>query len=54
MTLKAAGKEYNSYLIMAKKALEDGYKQNEDNEAYAYYPHQITLYEVTQELEKVK
>lgn len=39
---------------MAKKALEDGYKQNEDNEAYAYYPHQITLYEVTQELEKVK
>lgn len=54
MTLKSAGKEYNSYLAMAKKALEEGYKQNEDNEAYAYYPHQITLHEVTQELEKAK
>lgn len=54
MTFKAAGKEYKSRLEITKKALEEGYKQNEDNEIYSNYPHQITLYEVIQELEKAK
>ncbi|MDF7816504.1 hypothetical protein P1X15_02820 [Runella sp. MFBS21] len=54
MINKDTAKEYKSYLEIAKKSFEEGYKQNEDNEAYAYYPHQITLHEVIQELEKAK
>ncbi|WP_428655277.1 tetratricopeptide repeat protein [Runella sp.] len=50
MVYKVEGKVYKPHLEFAKKAFEDGYKQNEDNEAYAYYPHQITLYEVLEEL----
>jgi tetratricopeptide (TPR) repeat protein len=40
------------YLEIAKQAKSDGYGLNEDNTYYSYYPHQITLYEINQELNK--
>jgi len=41
----------NKYLQIAKQAKEKGYNINEDNIYYAYYPHQVTLYEINQELQ---
>jgi tetratricopeptide (TPR) repeat protein len=41
----------NKYLQIAKKSKLEGYSLNEDNVFYAYYPHQITLYEIERELE---
>jgi tetratricopeptide (TPR) repeat protein len=41
----------NKYLQTAKQSITDGYTMSEDNLYYAYYPHQVTLYEVEQELE---
>ena len=41
----------NKYLELARMAIIDGYTMSEDNLYYAYYPHQVTLYEVGQELE---
>lgn len=38
------------HLQMAKEALLVGHGISEDNTIYAYYPHQITLYEIEQEL----
>ena len=42
----------NKYLLIAKQSKLQGYGLNEDNVYYAYYPHQITLYEINKELEK--
>lgn len=39
------------YLDIAKQAKEKGYNINEDNIYYAYYPHQVTLYEINEELQ---
>ena len=44
--------DYHKYLQIAKRALNTGYSMNEDNTYYAYYPHQITLYEIENELAK--
>lgn len=54
LTYKAVGNiiESKRLLDVAQTASRNGYKQNEDNEAYAYYPHQITLYEIEEELKK--
>jgi tetratricopeptide (TPR) repeat protein len=41
----------NKYLQIAKQAKEKGYNINEDNTYYAYYPHQVTLYEINLELQ---
>ena len=41
----------NKYLEIAKQSKTKGYNINEDNIYYAYYPHQITLYEINQELQ---
>ena len=41
----------NKYLQIAKQAKEKGYNINEDNIYYAYYPHQVTLYEINIELQ---
>jgi tetratricopeptide (TPR) repeat protein len=41
----------NKYLQTAKRSKLLGYGLNEDNVYYAYYPHQITLYEINQESE---
>jgi tetratricopeptide (TPR) repeat protein len=41
----------NKYLEIAKQSKIKGYNINEDNIYYAYYPHQITLYEINKELE---
>jgi tetratricopeptide (TPR) repeat protein len=38
------------HLSIAKQSRLDGYGLNEDNIFYAYYPHQITLYEINKEL----
>jgi tetratricopeptide (TPR) repeat protein len=43
---------YNKYLQLAKAAKEKGFDINEDNTYYAYYPHQITLYEINNEMVK--
>ena len=40
----------NKYLQTARQSIIDGYTMSEDNLYYAYYPHQVTLYEVEQEL----
>jgi tetratricopeptide (TPR) repeat protein len=40
------------YLGIAKQAKTQGYGMNEDNMFYVYYPHQITLYEINEALEK--
>jgi tetratricopeptide (TPR) repeat protein len=40
------------YLQIAKETKSQGYGTNEDNVYYAYYPHQITLYEIEKELHK--
>ena len=42
----------NKYLQIAKETKSQGYGTNEDNVPYAYYPHQITLYEIEKELRK--
>jgi tetratricopeptide (TPR) repeat protein len=42
----------NKYLQIAKETKSQGYGTNEDNVYYAYYPHQITLYEIEKELHK--
>lgn len=41
----------NKYLEIAKQAKIKGYNMNEGNTYYAYYPHQITLYEINKELQ---
>ena len=41
----------NKYLEIAKQSKAKGYDINEDNIYYAYYPHQITLYEINKELQ---
>jgi tetratricopeptide (TPR) repeat protein len=41
----------NKYLQIAKQSKGKGYNINEDNIYYAYYPHQVTLYEINKELE---
>lgn len=41
------------YLEIAKQSIIDGYSMNEDNLYYAYYPHQVTLYEIEQALSGV-
>ena len=43
----------SNYLQLTKDALNKGYGMNEDNMKYAYYPHEITLYEVEEELGKI-
>jgi tetratricopeptide (TPR) repeat protein len=40
------------YLLIAKEAKTAGYSISEDNMSYAYYPHQITGYEIEQALGK--
>jgi len=40
----------NKYLELAKDSKLKGYGMNEDNIYYAYYPHQVTLYEINNEL----
>jgi tetratricopeptide (TPR) repeat protein len=42
----------NKYLEIAKLSKTKGYDINEDNIYYAYYPHQITLYEINKELQQ--
>jgi len=42
----------NKYLLIAKQSKLKGYNIGEDNFYYAYYPHQITLYEIEKELKK--
>jgi len=42
----------NKYLEIAKQAKSKGYSMNEDNLYYAYYPHQITLYEINTALQQ--
>jgi tetratricopeptide (TPR) repeat protein len=41
----------NKYLEIAKQSKTKGYNMNEGNVYYAYYPHQITLYEINIELQ---
>lgn len=41
----------NKYLQIAKQSKLKGYNLNEDNTYYAYYPHQITLFEIEKELQ---
>lgn len=41
----------NKYLEIAKQSKIKGYNINEDNVYYAYYPHQITAYEINMELQ---
>jgi tetratricopeptide (TPR) repeat protein len=41
----------NKYLEIAKQSKTKGYNINEGNVYYAYYPHQVTLYEINKELE---
>lgn len=53
MTYKAVNnQEYRKFLGAAHAAVMSGFKQNEDNEFYAYYPYQITLFEIEEELSK--
>ena len=53
MTYKAVNKEeYRKFLGAAHAAVLSGFKQNEDNEFYAYYPYQITRFEIEEELKK--
>ena len=40
----------NKYLEVAKQSKTKGYDINEGNVYYAYYPHQITLFEINKEL----
>lgn len=40
----------NKHLSIAKTAKEKAFNINEDNIYYAYYPHQVTLYEINIEL----
>jgi tetratricopeptide (TPR) repeat protein len=40
------------YLRIAKETRSKGYSSNEDNLYYAYYPHQITAYEIEKELSR--
>jgi len=42
----------NKYLQIAAQTKSKGYTMGEDNIFYSYYPHQITLYEINQALEK--
>ena len=42
----------NKYLQIAKQSKIKGHSLNEDNVFYAYYPHQITLYEIEKDLLK--
>ncbi len=42
----------NKYLEIAKQSKMKGYNINEDNIYYAYYPHQITLYEINEALQQ--
>jgi len=44
----------NNYLLIAKQSKTKGYGLSEDNIYYAYYPHQITLYEINKELNDIK
>ncbi len=41
----------NKYLEIARQSKIKGYNINEDNVYYAYYPHQITAYEINMELQ---
>jgi tetratricopeptide (TPR) repeat protein len=38
------------YLNIAKEGYNSGYRMNEDNIYYAYYPYQITLFEIEQKI----
>ena len=40
----------NAYLDKAKKAIANKYGMNEDNMYYAYYPYQITAFEIQREI----
>ncbi len=42
------------YLLNAKKSFVDKYKINEGNLFYAYYPHEVTLYETEKALADVE
>jgi len=42
------------YLRAAYEAVSNGYLLNETNEAFTYYPHQITLFEVEKEINNRK
>ena len=44
----------NKYLQFSKQAFINGYGLNEDNVYYAYYPHQITLYEIEEAIKREK
>ena len=43
-------KEKRHFLENAREFASKGYRQNEDQEIYSNYPHQITLYEIEEEL----
>lgn len=52
LTYKAEGDttQAGMYFHRAKEALSNGYSMNEDSQFYVYYPRQITLFEINQEL----
>lgn len=56
LTYKREGnlKQAKMHLEIAKKFISMGYGTNEDNVIYAYYPHQITLYEIDVEIDNLK
>ncbi len=44
--------QQKKYLTICLQALKNGYSMSEDNLYYAYYPHQITLFEVENALKE--
>ena len=42
------------HLFMAQKSMKQGYRMNEDNEIYANYPLQISLFDVEKQIETLK
>ena len=42
------------FLEKAKKTIQNGQSMNEDNQLYANYPHQISLFEINQKLLELK
>ncbi len=45
--------EAKAILVQAKANIKNGYRMNEDNESYANYPFQITVFEIDEVLEKL-
>ncbi|OZI05419.1 hypothetical protein BWI93_25330 [Siphonobacter sp. BAB-5385] len=42
-----------NYLKQAKEYMQEGFTYNEDNIVYSSYPHQITTYEIEEEIDKI-